>query len=539
MPQRRAAAWVRWGRAAVVLAALTSCEVLPAPEIAVRAAVRAALPDLVSFELVTIDDAGVIGQLDALAAGGDGTSPIHLELPVIDSDGRLTRDFVWTAYPHDVRVSHPDFGGTPVFALADPAVDERLDLLGDVLPGPSRTFQGVPVLDAEAFARLLADATNRPEPFDELEIQASVLNVLTGAGFPDGELEGAYYGPRLQAPSVIQGIRSLLANTLEPAVLNQLLSGVSANYVVYNHVAYQPGLEHIEEVWTDGAAAAPLHGHGDDAAASRSTIETSSHFLESGFRTVHVVPVADDTIYDPDTQTWLFDGWFARMEAAVNRMDLFNTFVNLHPDHAGDAMADNNGFILRARIPEFRVLTTSGKDRLVPHPATGCGEAGSYRDAIRQLSGAIERYPNEYWQWSTQDDFSGGGCSYTQVLDLTPRGGTECGQIDNRGYASCGAVGYIELRSGHTQDWTSLVVIHEAGHAMNGRHDNDAYGSGGESDDSQRCRFLGIWEFGPTGPSIMSYAGGTTTYCFAWTPTEGAPRRNTSIMATWLHEVVD
>lgn len=536
-----------WGLAIAVgaLVLLASACETAATDPELDEAIREALPALEEYTLVRVDDGPILEQLEGAALQGDGSTPLRLPLPVVDADGTLTPDFVWTAYPHDVRAPQEQYEGVPVFGVNDPVLELEQSPLVEVLRGPSLTFQGVPVMSSGDYLGLLESALSEAQPYDEEIYQPSVLNVLSGASFGQ-ELEGAYYGPRLEAPSVLQGLRSLLTPVHGVARVETLLQGVEENYLVYNHVHYQPGLEHIDEdhalspgaVGQDGSE---HEGHDHDHAPEPSTasLAPADHAFTDGFRTVNLIPVADDTVYDPDDGTWAIDDWFSRMEAAVNRMSLFNVFVNVHPDHAGSAEPDNNRFLVRARIPEYRVLTESGKDRLVPHPTSGCGGSGSYRDEIRQLSLTSERYPNEYWLWSTQDDFSGGGCSYTQVIDLAPNAGANCDQIDNRNYATCGSLGYIELRSGHTQDWTSLVVIHEAGHALNGRHDNDAFGSTGEADNSQRCTFLGIWEFGPTGPSIMSYASGTNTYCFAWTPEDGTPVRNVSLVGEFLHEVLD
>lgn len=535
---------------AVVLLA-SACET-GATDTDLDEAIREALPALEDYELVRLDDGPILERLEGAAVQGDGSTPLYLSLPVVDADGTLTPDFGWTAYPHDVRAPQVQYEGVPVFGVHDPSLELGQPLV-DVLTGPSLTFQGVPVMTTDDYRGLLESAWSGSQTYDEEVYQPSVLNVLSGESF-GRELEGAYYGPRLEAPSVFQGLRSLLTPVHGSARVETLLQGVDENYLVYNHVHYQPGLEHVEEDHTPAFGIIGQEDHEDhehlETSESRAaeprasepraaSLAPQSHAFTDGWRTVNLVPVADDTVYDPDDRSWAIDDWFSRMEAAVNRMSLFNVFVNVHPDHAGSTFADNNRFLVRARIPEYRVLTQSGKDRLVPHPTSGCGGSGSYRDEIRQLSLTTERYPNEYWLWSTQDDFSGGGCSYTQVIDLAPNAGANCDQIDNRNYANCGSLGYIELRSGHTQDWTSLVVIHEAGHALNGRHDNDAFGSTGEANNSQRCTFLGIWEFGPTGPSIMSYASGTNTYCFAWTPDDGSPVRNVSLVADFLHEVLD
>ncbi|MEZ4608067.1 MAG: M12 family metallo-peptidase [Deinococcales bacterium] len=181
------------------------------------------------------------------------------------------------------------------------------------------------------------------------------------------------------------------------------------------------------------------------------------------------------------------------------------------------------------------MTTNLGK---APILSSHCGSDGSYRDSIRRLSNSTKRYDNEYWLWSTRRSTGDGGCSYTQVLGLTPRGTSNCGYIDNRNHTNCGAVGYINLSGNRTQDWISATGMHETGHALNGRHDDDAYGNTGQSWNSHRCTFLGIWAIGPTGPSLMSYASGTETFCFARTDSDGSPKKNVTLIAEFLHTVL-
>ena len=45
----------------------------------------------------------------------------------------------------------------------------------------------------------------------------------------------------------------------------------------------------------------------------------------------------------------------------------------------------------------------------------------------------------------------------------------------------------------------------------------------------------GFIPIGPTGPSLMSYASGTHTCCFAATPASGTPKRNLTKVAEYLH----
>lgn len=498
---------------------LGACDEILNTDALVREAILDAYPDLGSFELVEIDDGPILGQLTDLAASGLQV-PLYIDLPVLTATDRIA-SYTWTVYPHDVRAADQ----TPILAF-DPENEEGSPI--ELLTGPSMTFQGVPILDADAHLALIEQALAENLTYDEASYQPSVLNIV------GGQLEGAYYGPEAETPYVIQGIRSLLATALEPAALDVLLAGSRKNYLIYHHAGYQPGLEHITEEVTPTQE---TDHHDAD------TVQPQAHAFTDGIKYVRMVPVADDTIYDPDTGSWLFgkSDWIDRMEAAANRASLFWTFAQVAADipaSSSDLATDNNRMLLRMLIPEYRVLTENGKALLTPHASSGCGGTGTFRDDIRSISNSTLRYDNEFWLWSTQDDFTGGGCAYSQTLGLSPRGTTDCSFIDGRNYPACGSVGYIELRSGHTTDWTSLVVIHEAGHALNGRHDNDTSGNTGETFNNHTCRFLGIFEFGPSGPSIMSYASGTQTFCFAATPSGGSPTKNLTLIAEHLHGVL-
>lgn len=498
---------------------LAACDEILGVELVLGQTIRETFPDLATFELVEFDDAQILVQLGDLAAS-QVQDPIYLELPILEASGQLG-SYRWTVYPHDVRAA----GRTPILAF-DP--DDEAGSEIDALTGPSMTFQGVPLLDPEEHLELIERALADQVAYDEDLYQPSVLNIV------GGQLEGAYYGANADTPYVIQGIRSLLEPALGVTATDALLVGTQKNYLVYNHAGYQPGLQHITEEVTP-TLERPNDGLGPQG-----------HAFEDGVKFLNLVPVADDTIYDPDTSSWLFarNDWIDRMEAAANRASLFWTFAQVAPDipAAQSSLAtDNNRILLRMRIPEYRVLTEKGKDRLT-HPSSasnGCGGTGSFRDNVRSLSNSTLRYDNEIWQWSTQDNYDGGGCAYSQTLGLSPRGTSDCDFIDNRNYANCGAVGYIELRSGHTTDWTSLVVMHEAGHTLNGRHDNDTSGNTGETFNNHTCRFLGIFDFGPSGPSIMSYANGTQTFCFAASPSSGSPKKNLTLISEHVHSVIE
>ena len=503
-----------------------------------RRIVQRVLPEMESFELVKLETREIVKELQAFAqkGGEEGiVEPMFIPLPVVTPKGELVKDFAWTVYPHNLRAA----SGTPVIAF-DPE-NERGRVV-DKLSGPSLTFQGVPNLSGEAFAKLAEQALAEKLRYDERRYQPSVLNVV------GNELEGAYYGPKLEMPSVIESLSNLLGTAFEPEEVEKLLSSTDKNYIVYSQAHFQPGLDHVDEKENQADNGDKVlaehnhdehdHGHHDHGSHehgehSHGGLGTQSHALEDGWKYINLVPVADDTIYDPSTNDWKINNWFARMEASANRMNLYNVWMNLHADipAVGSTLATkNNRFIVKAQIREYRVLTQYGQS-LISYPGTTCGGNGSYRDIIRGLSNSTKRFDNEIWVWGTKA--YGGGCAYTEALGMSPRGDGQPCVLPHRNYDRCGAVVWISF-SNNTQDRIALLTMHEAGHTMGGRHDDDAFGSTGQSDNSQRCRFL-FWNIGPTGPSVMSYAGGDQTYCFAWSDSDGTPKRNTSWMAQFMH----
>ena len=105
---------VLWSTLVVATVLLSGCDGLLEGDAELRDAVREALPAIESFELVEIDDRPILEALADLASGGDGSTPIYVQLPVVDADGTVIEDFSWTVYPHDLRRFDPERGGTPV-----------------------------------------------------------------------------------------------------------------------------------------------------------------------------------------------------------------------------------------------------------------------------------------------------------------------------------------------------------------------------------------------------------------------------------------
>lgn len=503
-----------------------------------RRVIQRILPEMEDFELIQLETRGIVRELQLFArkGGEEGiVEPMFIPLPVVTPKGELIKDFAWTVYPHNLRAVN----GIPVIAF-DPE-NEKGEVL-DKLSGPSLTFQGVPNLSGKDFARLAEQALAEKLRYNERRYQPSVLNVV------GGELEGTYFGPKLEMPSVLESLSSVLGTAFEPKEVERLLSNTDKNYIVYNQANFQPGLNHVDEKENqadNGDKVLAQHNHAEHDHGPHSHGEhshdggglgTQSHALEDGWKTLNLVPVADDTLYDPVTNDWKINNWFSRMEASANRMNFYNVWTNLHADipAVGSTLATrNNRFMVKAKIREYRVLTPFGKS-LISHPSASCGGNGSFRDVIRGLSNSTKRFDNEIWVWGTKHNYgSVGGCAYTEALGMSPRGNGQPCVLPHRNYDKCGAIVWISFRN-NTLDRISLLTMHETGHTIGGRHDNDASGSTGEADNSQRCRFL-FWNIGPTGPSVMSYASGDQTYCFAWSDSDGTPKRNTSWMAQFMH----
>jgi hypothetical protein len=334
-------------------------------------------------------------------------------------------------------------------------------------------------------------------------VQPSFLNIV------GGRLEGALHQTDDdETVSVLEHLENLLELHVGPQEAARLAGLVDENYVLYRHRDFQPPVEHGEtEEYADTDQPLP-EGHHHDRAEP---------LLHANSRTIRPVMVADDTIYDPDTGTWLISNWFARVDAAANRQNAYLWLANIAPDLASGSTlgSDNNRILVRTQIAGYRVLTPFGKTQINPKPSAKCGGAGSFIDVVRGLS-TSSTSTNGYWMWWTRH--YSGGCAYISTLGKSPRDG---------------AVGWSGYGSG-TVDWTSFVFMHESGHIIGGTHSTNTAASP-ETVSSHRCNFFGFWPVGPTGPSLMSYASGTRTYCFAATPASGTPKRNLTKVAEYLH----
>ncbi len=197
------------------------------------------------------------------------------------------RDYDWTLYPHNLRVGD----SLPIIAF-DPETEKEKII--DELQGPSLTFAGFPQVEAEDFERLFEEAQKLE--YDESRYQPVILSVI------GEELEGSYFGPNTGGGhSILQGLRSLLEPTFPESEVKELLALTDNNYLLYNQEFYDFDLEHVDEF-----VERPGKGEPPVAPVGEKRLGAQDHSLENGWRTLNVIPVADDTVYNPDTNTWLY-----------------------------------------------------------------------------------------------------------------------------------------------------------------------------------------------------------------------------------------
>ncbi|MBI3961748.1 MAG: hypothetical protein HY335_03270, partial [Deinococcus sp.] len=445
--------------------------------------------------------------------------PIHFDLPIIEGGGARRGQMTskrFTAYHHNVRANS---------ALQMQEEGRADQLPGEqVLPfnlGPSLTFQGVPDISEGELAELMEEfAETQP---DEEEFQPSVVNIIGGQfqndrqgriQLGDGQLEASYFGFGQGAPSVLEGLRRLLERHFDQGKVDELMSLTPANYLLYSALNYQflPEVPHPE---------LPVER------VSPGDLPARNHVAGRFFRPVMV---ADDTIFDPTPGVWLIPDWFSIVDAAANQQNLYLFWAQIGPDipfcipftsPCSFLIPNNNRIIAKTEVAQYRVLTPLGESLLAPAHTNNidlCSGAQYFLDEVRKLSLNFLQFNNEYWMWFTRDPtYGNGGCGYIGTLGRTP--------FD---YATA-VTGLL----GATLDRAKFVFMHESGHVFNATHNTNAAGSP-ETFDSHQCRLLGIWPFGPVGPSLMSYAAGTRTFCYATTP-PGGPRKNITQVAEYLH----
>ncbi len=465
------------------------------PELA--QAIDEALPDLQAYELVTVDDAPLVADLRALAAS-DAPTPLTLMLPAFDASGRIVTA-EWLAYHVNVRA-----------ILFDVAESEFVAFPEEDLSGPSMTFRGFPDLSFEQTLDMLARAEDGT--LDTALFQPSVLNLI-------GErLEGARFGgPDEPHVTVLDALDNVLAVRFGRTEAERLAGLVPENYLLYRQADLRPTLLHGEETFED-------HGDALDVVEpvwlpQPPPPPPPPH--ASG-RVLRPVMIADDTIYNPILEVWRVDDWFARVDAAANRQNVFFYLANVAPDVSAFwslLPTNNNRIMIKTEIAGYRVLTPAGWQANVKKPDKGCGGTDSYINQVRGLSASVISVSNEYWMWWTRE-FGSGGCGYIATMGRTP---------------FRGAVAWTSIADS-TVDWNAYVFMHETGHIIGGTH-RTADGTSPETVASHRCKFLGVTPFGGTGPSLMSYAEGAPTLCFAATPDAG-PRRNLTQVAEYLNRTL-
>ena len=454
-------------------------------------AINAAFPALDAFDLVAIDDAGIVADLRAHALGGAGGQVARqLRLPMYDADGVLG-EADWLAYHVDVRQILVDVPDTDDFTRLNPS-------------GPSMTFRGTPDWSYEQTLAALDGIVSGD--FDVNTVQPSVLALI------GDHLEGAHAGTGLNYHvTVIEHLGNALQPHVGSARATELASLVAENYLVYIQSQYRGlllhGEPHSDLVRGSGATSAPA--------------DVVTPQVHTQVRQLRPVMVADATVYDPTTDTWHIANWFDRVDAVANRQDANLWLSNIAADIPASKSTlakDNNRILVRTSVAGYMAMTVEGQALLnYPSATNVCGdEPDSFINQIRLLS-FDSAEPNEYWMWWTRQ--YGGGCAYIAALGLTPHRG---------------AVGWSGYGDG-THDWTSFVFMHESGHIIGGTHRTDDATSP-ETLPNHRCNLMGEIPFGPTGPSLMSYASGAFTFCFAATDASGEPKRNLTQVAEYLNE---
>ena len=454
-------------------------------------AIAEAFPGLDAFELVVIDDAGIVADLRAHALDdGAGQTPLKIRLPMYDDTGTLG-DVDWLAYHVNVRQVAVDVPESDDVVHLDPA-------------GPSMTFRGLPDWSYEqtmAWLGIVAEGG-----YDPTIVQPSILALI------GDHLEGAHFGTGVNHNvTVIEHLGNALQPHFGTDRADALASLAAENYLVYIQNQYRGQLLHGEP-HSDVVAPSGVEPRAEPRVVPR---------VHTQVRELRPVMVADATVYDPSTNTWHVAHWFDRVDAVANRQDANLWLTNIAddvPSWASDLPTNNNRILVRTRIAGYEALTLDGQARL-SYPAANnvCGDAAdSFINQIRLLSRNELAVPNEYWMWWTRQ--YGGGCAYIEALGQTP---------------FHGAVGWSGYGDG-THDWTSFVFMHESGHILGGTHrTNDA--SSPETLPNHRCALLGEIPIGPTGPSLMSYASGSFTFCFAASDTTGAQKRNLTQVAEYLN----
>ena len=513
-----------YGGRTFTLRSVTSASAPPriTPERQLRQALTRALPGLRRYELIAFDDAAIMKLLRDVAATPPD-APQYVSLPVVDARGVLRTAFDWTVYHHDVR--DPNAQSCLLDARDAPRCEP--------ISGPSLTFQGMPNLSFDAYRDLLHRGRTEPEQVakelsDERTYQLSTLGIV------GDEVVGTYSGLSLDAPSVIQGLHSIFEVSFGATKAEELLALTSHTYLVYNRLFYDEPIEMPAPPSVAGSGALHVHAyeeHGEERGEhhhpSRPAriVTPKSHFDEfDDWPILRPMMVADATIWDADAQEWLVDTFFERADYVANvQANAFN-WLQVFPDApAGSSTLDqwSNALAVRTQIGGYWRLTPSGQSAL-QYPTASCAADNSFIDEVRKLSPDAKTFDNEYWAWWTNHQAYGLGCAYVGTFGNTGRDA---------------AVSWQHISS-QTLDATASTFMHETGHIMNGTHGGPTHPWANES---QTCRFLGVLEVGPTGPSLLHprITGTTRTNCFAPTLEGDTTKKNMTRIAEHMHDNLD
>lgn len=487
------------------------------PERSLRQAVSRALPGLRSFQLINLDDGALIKQLLELARTPRET-PIFLSIPVIDTRNSI-RNLSWTVYHNNVR---------------DPAAEScTVDLSREGIDcqpveGPSLTYRGLPDLPYKDFLELMTRARVNPaeaskELADETRYQFSLVGLVSN------QLVGTYAGAALEAPSVIQGLTSVLSPRYGQKATADLLASVDLNYLLYNRLFYNEPLEMPAPPVTTSVSGLHHHAHHEhhtprDRVDGVSALKPQSHFDEfDDWPVVRPMMVADSTIWDAVTQTRLVDDYFERVDYAANAQDTAFNWFQIWSDAPTNIsnLAYSNTLVVRTQIGGYWRLTPTGQAQ-ISFPSDSCGGSGSFIQILQNLSPNTKQLDNEYWAWWTNHDFGPLGCAFVGTFGNSGRDG---------------AISWQNI-SQQTLDATASTFMHETGHLMNGTH--NATAPHPTTTDSQQCRLIGLLPLGPTGPSLNRprIAGTTRTSCFAPTLGSDTTKKNLTRIAEHMHNAL-
>lgn len=467
------------------------------------------IPEMKNYQLVDLDEPSIINTLKKTVVAKN-RQPVKISLPIFNVDRKLSSKD-WVLYFNNVRSE------TAFFGIWDgkQSKAEQSQLLEPI----SLTFQGIPDLSFDEIQTLEKEVSGA-KSLDESKYQASAVSII------GNHIQATYYGnEEIQQATYIQSLEDIFSPYIGVDAASKLNSNYKNKYVFYNSIDYKFPVQH-KEVYDKNYANQSLSSNSVDT-----WISPQRHAGEQGIKELHPVMIADSTIYDPTTQRWLQNNWYAKVDAAVNQQNLFLRYYNLGTDvrninsvnPALGLTQNNNRIIVKSKIVGYLVLTDYGKQIL--STSTGiCNENNSFLDKVTTLGTENPQSSNEYWMWWTQN-YGGSGCAWISTLGKTPR---------QR------ATGVTSLAG--TSAGVTYVFSHESGHIIGGLHSDTETTSerGRETWASHRCKFLGGAEVGQAAPSLMSYADSANpTLCFAQTdPARSNTKKNVSYVAEFLHRVL-